>query len=132
MDAPFCFTFAKIPDPPEPWQEVDWLPLAHSGTPDHDHVQYHSITDSSTLESLQRLGSRKMQALILVNSNDSYDLQQKALPATKWPVPVILVTSSTGKALSDILEHKKVEVRMEQRSKEEPSQQKASGDDIKS
>lgn len=107
---PIKFSYALIPALSGPPKELNWLPLAHAGALDVDYVWFHTdIKDSSTLETLFSIGDPKMQALILVNSTNSHQLEPGILPPSvqaKWIVPVLLMTSNDGDSLLRFTEHK--------------------------
>lgn len=109
MEVPIVFPYAWMSALSGPPKELSWLPLAHAGPSDVEHIRLHNIKDSSALETLFSVGDSKMQALILVNSANSHQLESDILPPlvqAKWSVPVLLMTSSDGESLLRFTERK--------------------------
>ncbi len=117
MADPFTFSYIWMPGISGPPKEIDWIPLSVTEISYADHIQCHGIKDSSTLEGLYSLGcNSRLQALILVNSSNNYQVERDVLPASvqaRWLIPVLLVTSSVGESLLELKKLKDLYVKVE-------------------
>ena len=98
----FSFAWAPFCDSP---LSLDWLGLADHQV-NYDHIQLHKLQPDKSLSFvLSTFGSlTSTRALLLVNTYDSYELDEQFRPKSEGPcLPVMVVTKETGAGLLGFL-----------------------------
>jgi len=112
----FEFTWAPVA---QTTGSLNWTPLTkHEVT--YKHIRCHQLQEAEStslplkflLANLDSCASTI--ALLIINTKNSYDIEASLLPESETsPFPILIVTSETGKALSDLLDAGEVEAKIE-------------------
>lgn len=120
----FNFAWAPFCDSPV---SLDWLGLAHHQVT-YEHIQIHQLkSDQSISFILSTLGSlTSARALLLVNTYDGYELDQRFRPQSEGPcLPTMVVSQRTGAELMELLKvhERDVEVKVHRGGLEEEGEE---------
>ena len=99
----FEYEWASIRQTPQP---LDWTPVVMYDVT-YEHVRCHQLQPEDDLPSLLANldSSPGTKALLLINNENNFFIQQSLLPEDLVSMyPVLVITSESGKALTDILE----------------------------
>ena len=84
---------------------IEWLPLS-KGDMSYPHVRCHDLKDSDDIPLLMSAldSGSSAAALILINTQENFQIDPALLPMDeKWSIPVLVVHSTAGRFLTDIL-----------------------------
>ena len=87
-------------------QRMDWITITEQDDCPDQHILLHQLTKTTDLQVLMvNADDSSAAALLLINNKNSYEIDRRYFPPgdTKWPVPMMVVTSDTGKKIKTLL-----------------------------
>ena len=100
----FTYKWSRVTDCAQP---MDWIAITERDDYLEEHIRLYQLSRNSDLQLLMvTLDTSPAAGLLLVNNKNTYDIDGKFFPPGEigWPVPVMVVTSDTGKNIKALLE----------------------------
>ena len=99
----FTYQWSHVTDSP---QKLDWITITERDNCPEEHIRLYQLTKYTDLQLLMATADpSSAAALLIINNKNSLEIDRSFFPRGDdvWPVPVLVVTSDTGKRLKGVL-----------------------------